>query len=151
MAPAGEGAREGHPPWPCGKRTARADVTTSGREQQESLRRSTREQAEHENERVDDRRPRSSTCGEGSLVMRSEAPCQSNSLCHLKLAGPTDQSCMHTPRDRSGDCHSGSISLPVSLSHMSYAAHRLAHHEAGGHQGLRRCEVAQKEMRLRMS
>ena len=65
MAPAGEGAREEHPPWPRGERAVTAKVTTSGRKQQESLRRSTRERGEHENERVDDRRPPSSTCGEG--------------------------------------------------------------------------------------
>ena len=68
MAPAGEGAREGHPPWPRGERAATAKVTTSGRKEQESERRRTRERGEHENERVDDRRPPSSstsTCGEG--------------------------------------------------------------------------------------
>ena len=33
------------------------------------MRRSTRERAEHENERVDDRRPPSITCGEGSAKL----------------------------------------------------------------------------------
>ena len=64
-----EGARKGYPPWPRGERAAAAKVTMSGRKQQESSRRSKREQDEHRNERVEQRKPPSMAHGERSAEL----------------------------------------------------------------------------------